>query len=980
MKYNKLIAGVTSLALMFGCPAGTSKIAKAYDGDNIQPWERSAETHRNNLENSIGYLKAMDVSAYREETVDDLHSAIAEAEAVAEKDGQPKETYWQARTKLECARANLLVKNIGENGGSIVPFRELTKEELIGEMGTGINLGNTMDGHSSMTPGELVWQSVPTTKSIIKSMHDSGYNTLRVPVTWGNMIEKDDSTGKYSVNDKWMKRVQEIVDYGISQDMYVILNVHHDGVNWNNGWFNIGRNDIDGVMEKYAALWTIIGERFKDYDEHLIFESFNEMTCSVTEKGMWDGNAQNYDRDILFNLNQLFVNTVRGTGGNNTKRWLASAGHFAGSAKINMPDDPLNEGTSHQIFAAHIYNSISNLLSELDKMAQNFDCAMYLGEWSTYLSKDGRTDSGYNDVGIAYDSQRVNRACKINGICPVVWNCGMYTEDDGALQLGGSQYWNRADEKPVFDQIIDGVMRGSYLDPYVPDMESQYDSNRTHVKNTDIKQIACADTVHMTIGEIMHPDVSVSPDATNDVLVWQTDNDSVVTVSNGRLRAKGAGDATVTVYAQNSVDFGNYPNYKKDPYENAVKKEIRVHVDYNTDGMKDVAAPDVVTVEQGKAVMPEISCASGSDYITYSSADDQVASVGCTGMIFGNSVGETEVTVTLSSGVQKSFAVKVIPETRARKMNVALFLYYNDSTHNYYGDETGTPVTVDKDGTYTVSFDVSENMSERGVQENIGTINHVGSIYVKDYDVYRGKILDSNTNSATITWKEIRINGEAVPLTKDGKEPFDAMQNGILDTGNPVNTWSGSVIEGVTLAAEHEAVFAQDDPHRIEVTFEIKGLDWKSEEIIPDTGMPAPDVNGEEPSENPPAVSTPAVNAPAVNPPVVNPPVPDTGRKQVSGSGVRKPGKVIKVKAKASKRAITVSWKKLTCKGYQVAYATSKKALAKKNVKSKKTSKNNITLKKMKKGKRYYIKVRAYDQAGKNNVYGKYSKVVKVIS
>lgn len=972
MKYNRLIAGVTSFALMFGCFAGTSKTVKAYDGDNIQPWERSAETHRDNLKGSIGYLKALDVSAYTEKTVEDLNSAIAEAEAVAEKDGQSKETYWQARTKLEHARANLLVKNIGENAGSIVPFRELTKEQLIDEMGTGINLGNTLDGHSSMTPGELVWQGVPTTKNIIKSMHDSGYNTLRVPVTWGNMIEKDETTGKYSVNDKWMKRVQEIVDYGISQDMYIILNVHHDGVNWNNGWFNIGHNDIDEVMEKYAALWTIIGERFKDYDEHLIFESFNEMTCSVTEKEMWDGNAQNYDRDILHNFNQLFVNTVRGTGGNNTKRWLASAGHFASSAKIDMPDDPLNEGTSHQIFAAHIYNSISNLLSELDNMARDFDCAMYLGEWSTYLSRDGRTDSGYNDVGIAYDNQRVNRACKINGICPIVWNCGMYTESDGTLQLGGSQYWNRADEKPVFDQIIDGVMRGSYLDPYELEVESQYDSNKTHVINTDIEQITCADTINMTIGEIAHADVSVSPDVNNDVLVWQTDNDSVVTVSNGRLRAKGAGDATVTVYAQNSVDFGNYPDYTENPYEHAVKKEIKVHVDYNANGMQEAAVPASVTIEQGQAVMPQISVA-GSDYITYSSADEKIASVGCMGTIFGNSVGETNVTMTLSSGVKKSFTVKVIPETRARKMNVALFLYYNDSTHNYYGDEIGIPVTIDQDGTYTVSFDVDENMSERGAQENITTINHVGSIYVKDYDVYKGKILDSNTNSATITWKEIKINGEAVSLTENGKEPFDAMQNGILDTGNPVNTWSGSVIEGITLAAENEAVFAQENPHRIDVTFEISGLDWKSEEIIPDTGTSDQDIPG-----NPPAVSTPPASTPTVNPPVVNTPVPTNNNEQVSDSGTKKPEKVTKVKAKASKKGITVSWKKIKCKGYQVAYATSKKALKKKTVKSSSTSKNKITLKKLKKGKAYYIKVRAYDQAGKGKVYGKYSKVVKV--
>lgn len=115
-------------------------------------------------------------------------------------------------------------------------------------------------------------------------------------------------------------------------------------------------------MEKYAAVWTIIANRFKDYDEHLIFESMNEVTCSVAEQNMWNESGMSYDRDILKSFNQLFVNTVRGTGGNNTKRWLASAGHFASSGRIDMPVDPCNNGLTHQMFAAHIYNSMDNIL------------------------------------------------------------------------------------------------------------------------------------------------------------------------------------------------------------------------------------------------------------------------------------------------------------------------------------------------------------------------------------------------------------------------------------------------------------------------------------------------------------------------------------------------------------------------------------------------------------------------------------------
>lgn len=78
------------------------------------------------------------------------------------------------------------------------------------------------------------------------------------------------------------------------------------------------------------------------------------------------------------------------------------------------------------------------------------------------------------------------------------------------------------------------------------------------------------------------------------------------------------------------------------------------------------------------------------------------------------------------------------------------------------------------------------------------------------------------------------------------------------------------------------------------------------------------------------------------------------------------------------KKAV-VKWKKLTgVKGYQVVVATDKKFT--KNVKKRNVSKTKVVLSSLKKGKKYYVKVRAYsvDETGKK-VYGKYSsvKVVK---
>ena len=130
------------------------------------------------------------------------------------------------------------------------PFRDLAADVIVEEMGTGWNLGNTMDGHTGFTPLETLWQPYVTTKELITAVHDAGFNTVRVPVTWGNMI--DDENG-YAINEMWMARVQEIVDYCVSQDMYCIINLHHDGAD-QAGWLRVGAEDIAPVQEKFAAV------------------------------------------------------------------------------------------------------------------------------------------------------------------------------------------------------------------------------------------------------------------------------------------------------------------------------------------------------------------------------------------------------------------------------------------------------------------------------------------------------------------------------------------------------------------------------------------------------------------------------------------------------------------------------------------------------------------------------------------------------
>lgn len=86
----------------------------------------------------------------------------------------------------------------------------------------------------------------------------------------------------------------------------------------------------------------------------------------------------------------------------------------------------------------------------------------------------------------------------------------------------------------------------------------------------------------------------------------------------------------------------------------------------------------------------------------------------------------------------------------------------------------------------------------------------------------------------------------------------------------------------------------------------------------------------------------------------------------------------VKVKSMAKKK-IRITWKKVKgAKGYLISTATKKNGKYKLKATIKGGSRKSATLKKMKSGKVYYVKLRAYQISGKKKVAGKYSKAMKV--
>lgn len=690
--------------------------------------------------------------------------------------------------------------------GDPLPFRELSADEIVAEMGTGWNLGNTMDGHSGLTPNETLWQDVETTQGLIDAVHDLGFNTVRIPITWGTMINDD-----YSINEKWISRVQDIVDYCVRQDMYVIINVHHDGAD-QAGWLNIATDDLDALYEMYAGVWNTIATYFRDYDEHLIFESMNEV---------YGGDDINYDTAVIMNLNQIFVNVVRSSGSNNEHRWLSVPGRYTNVEHMTnskygfeLPEDTV-EG---RIFASvHYYDwsfgmmenmvnvefteaKVKELAAAFDKLVERFTSQgipVIMGEYGA-INKN-------NSAQRAYHNEVFNLLAKNAGVVPVYWDQGWYDRTQEPADYSFTLV-DRNTYQTIDKDVTDALMRGFFVD------SGDVSSITVSPAVTSISGITLGQTsVELTIGDVYYADVTVAPENTNDVLLWKTADPGVATVYNGIIRARGIGTTTITAFSQSG----------------SVAQTLTVTVGSvggDTSNANLTTASKSYTVTEGKWINLGASLTGVEDsvYLTYASQDPNIATVNQFGKVVGIAPGTCDIYVRGSNGMWTTVTVTVEEQTFDQVLRLALNVLYNDDTLGYYSNETGPVIEIYQDGQYTVTFDCAADLSQTALDVGITGLNNLTAIYIKDYDVTIGELKKSIVNSCQIRWDSIVVDGVELTITNsDFKSALKV--SGIFDTNDPLNSWDGSAVEEVT-TSNHVLNINMENPQTITVTFTIMDL------------------------------------------------------------------------------------------------------------------------------------------------------------
>ncbi len=275
-------------------------------------------------------------------------------------------------------------------------MRDITTMELVREMGLGINLGNTMEscgdwiaqwGDGTVTSYETAWGSPVVTKALIQGYADAGFGVLRIPVGWSNMMQDN-----YTIHPDYMARVQELVDWTLEAGMYAIINIHYDG-----GWVNTFPENKEECLEHFTRFWEQISEGFADYGDHLMFEAQNEEFGWSSLYNQWDAASDKEGAYGLVNeLNQVFVDIVRASGGNNPERHLLISGYntdinLTCDALFEMPDDPMNRCA----VSVHYYTPATFAILEED------------ADWGTCQTTWG-SDADYAELNTQMDKMKTN--------------------------------------------------------------------------------------------------------------------------------------------------------------------------------------------------------------------------------------------------------------------------------------------------------------------------------------------------------------------------------------------------------------------------------------------------------------------------------------------------------------------------------------------------------------------------------------------
>ena len=802
-------------------------------------------------------------------------------------------------------------------------------EAILEDMGLGWNLGNSLDatGGSGLDT-ETSWSNPKTTQALIDKVKSLGFNTVRVPVSWGKHVSGDN----YTIDSAWLARVKEVVDYCYKNDMYVILNIHHDTKSSASasGAGYYPRSSAYSSSEKFVtSVWSQAAEYFKDYDYHLIFETLNEPRLIGTGYEWWF-NKWNIPSEVkdaidcINKLNQKAVDTIRATGSNNKGRLIMCPGYDASIdgatvSGFKLPTD-ISGNKNRIAVSVHAYSPY------------NFAMNVGSGSTSTY------TSSIKNELQDLFSTLKSNFRDK--GI-PVV------------IGEFGSTDKNNTVTSPAKD-VIEALMK-----PYG--------------KKADLN---CSSSVTIVAGQSKN--IGASSSTSGAVLTYKSTTPSICTVDkNGNVTALRTGTGYVTVTAS----ANGYNSVSKDVKIVVSKKSLNnglitlSETSYVYDGTYKKPA---ATVTFGGKVLQE-----GKDYtISYrNNLNVGVTTVIATGM--GDYTGYTSKNFTITKRAMAGGTVSVASSVSFTGSNI---------TPSVTVKVAGRTLTNGTD--YTVSYSNNKNVGTASVYV-YGKGNYSGSLSAK-FDIvpakqqiqkletkYKGFYIDwAQKGSATGYDVAYSVNANmsgAVSKHLTANKPDTLTVSGLAgDKTYYVRVRSYTNVNGKVYYGAWSDVKSIKTANNDITKASVSGISTKAftgKAITQNVTVKV----GNTVLKN----GTDYTVSYSNNKKVGKATVKITGKGKYGGVITKtfkiNPAKQEIQKLTAKSKAFFIDWaQKGSATGYEIQYATNSKFTGAKKVTITNNKTDKTTVSKLSANKKYYVRVRSYTTVGGTKYYGAWSAVKNV--
>ncbi len=355
------------------------------------------------------------------------------------------------------------IRSSSSIAGSSSSAGGLTSVQLTKLMGIGWNVGNSLDA----VGGETNWGNPLITQQLINSVKAAGFKTIRLPVAWSKFSDESN----FVIQTAWLDRVEQVVKYAQNADMYVVMNIHWDG-----GWMQPTNAQQAYVNNRLKIMWTQIANRFKNYDNRLLFAGTNEV---MVDGDYGTPTAEYYT--VQNSFNQTFVTTVRATGGNNATRFLVVQGFNTNiDHTVNFAKIPTDTTTNRLLMEVHYYdpynftlNTNSNITqwgknatnpnatetwaneawadSQFQKMKTNFvdkGVGVILGEYGVV----SRTNVGDHEGYRVYWNEYITKSAYTRGLVPIYW-------DNGFGGNGGMALFDRASGTQLYPNLIQAIVK-----------------------------------------------------------------------------------------------------------------------------------------------------------------------------------------------------------------------------------------------------------------------------------------------------------------------------------------------------------------------------------------------------------------------------------------------------------------------------------------------------------------------------------------